>query len=42
MSGATMVVKLKQIFDKFLVTQKILAYIKDEGSNLQTCIQAFK
>jgi hypothetical protein len=42
MSGATMVVKLKQILDKFSFTQKILVYVKDEDSNLQTCVQAFK
>lgn len=42
MSGATMVVKLKQILDKFSFTQKILAYVKDEDPNLQTCVQAFK
>jgi hypothetical protein len=38
MSGATMVVKLKQILDKFSFAQKILAYVKDEDSNVQTCV----
>ncbi len=42
MSGATMVVKLKQILENFSLTQKILAYVKDKNSNLQTCVQAFK
>jgi len=43
MNGATMVVKLKQIFDKFSIIQNILAYItEDEGSILQTCVQAYK
>ncbi len=37
-----MVVKLKQILDKFSFTQKNLVYVKDENSNLQTCVQAFK
>jgi hypothetical protein len=37
-----MVVKLKQILNKFSFTQKILVYVKDENSNLQTCVQAFK
>jgi hypothetical protein len=35
-SGTAMVVKLKQILDKFSFTKK-LAYIKNRGSNLQTC-----
>jgi hypothetical protein len=34
MSGTTMVVKFKHIFDKFALMHKIMAYIKDEGSNL--------
>jgi len=40
-SGATMVMKLKQILDKFSLTQNIVAYVKDEGFNLQTCAMAF-
>jgi predicted tellurium resistance membrane protein TerC len=32
--GVATVVKLKQILDKFGITQKILAYIKNKGSNL--------
>jgi hypothetical protein len=35
-SGVTMVPRLQQLLDKFSLTQKILAYVKDEGSNLQT------
>jgi len=33
-SGAAMVVKLKQILNKFGLTQKIFAYLKDKSSNL--------
>ncbi len=36
-SDANMTMKLKQIFDKFGFTQKILAYVKNEGSNLAIC-----
>jgi len=32
-SGATMAPRLQQFLDKFSFTQKILAYVKDEGSN---------
>jgi hypothetical protein len=35
-SEATMVVKLKQILEIFSLTQKILVYVKEEDSNLQT------
>jgi hypothetical protein len=31
--------KLKQILNKFELTQKIITYVKDEGSNLQTCVR---
>jgi hypothetical protein len=41
MSGATMAMKLKQILDIFSLTQKIMAYVKNEGSNLQTCAITF-
>jgi hypothetical protein len=41
-SGAAMVVKLKQFLDKFGLTQNILAYFKDKGSNPQTCAHALK
>jgi hypothetical protein len=41
-SGVTLVVKFKQNFNKFGFTQKILAYVKDEGSNLATCVQVLK
>jgi hypothetical protein len=33
-SGATMAPKVTTTLDKFSLTQKILAYVKDEGSNL--------
>jgi hypothetical protein len=33
-NGATIVVKFKQILDKFGITQNIMAYIKNKGSNL--------
>jgi hypothetical protein len=33
-SGATMAPRLQQLLDKFFLTQKILAYVKDEGSNI--------
>lgn len=42
MNNIAMAVKLKQIFNKFGLTQKIMAYVKDEGSNLATCVQALK
>lgn len=32
--GATMVLKLQQLLNKCFFTQKILAYVKDEGCNL--------
>ncbi len=41
-SGATMAMKLKHILDKFAFMHKIVAYVKDKGSNLQTCVQALK
>ncbi len=41
MNGATMAMKLKQILDNFSLTQKIMAYVKNEGSNLQTCATTF-
>jgi hypothetical protein len=40
-SGATMVMKLKQILNKFSLTQNIVAYVKDDRFNLQTCAMAF-
>jgi hypothetical protein len=42
MNGAIMVVKFKHILDKFALTHKIVAYVKDESSNLQACVQALK
>jgi hypothetical protein len=41
-NGATMAMKFKHILDKFALTHKIVAYVKDEGSNLQACVQALK
>ncbi len=35
-----MALKLQKTLDRFLLTQKILAFVKDEGSNLQTCVSA--
>ncbi len=35
-----MVAKVWQLLDKFFLTQKIVAYIKDEGANLATCVAA--
>jgi hypothetical protein len=42
MSGVIMAMKIKHILDKFALTHKIMAYVKDEGPNLQTCAQALK
>jgi hypothetical protein len=39
-SGVAMVPRLQQLLDKFFFTQKILAYVKDEGSNIQTYANA--
>jgi len=41
-NGVAMAMKLKQILKKFGLTEKIMAYVKDEGSNLATCAQALK
>lgn len=35
-----MVAKVWQLLDRFFLTQKIVAYIKDEGANLATCVTA--
>jgi hypothetical protein len=42
MNSVAMVVKIKHILNKFGLTQKIMAYVKDEGSNLATYPQALK
>jgi hypothetical protein len=42
MSGVIMGMKLKHILDKFALTHKIMVYVKDKRSNLQTCVQALK
>jgi hypothetical protein len=39
-SGVAMAPRLQQLMDNFSLTQKILAYVKNEGSNLQTCANA--
>ncbi len=41
-NGVAMAMKVKQILKKFGLTQKIMAYVKDESSNLATCAQALK
>jgi hypothetical protein len=33
--------KLQELLDKFSLTTKILTYVRDKGSNLQTCANAF-
>jgi hypothetical protein len=35
-SGAAMAPKLQELLDKFSLTNKILAYVKDEGVNMQS------
>jgi hypothetical protein len=35
-----MVLKLKELLDKFSLTKKIVVYVKDVWSNLQTCANA--
>jgi len=35
-----MVLKLQKLLDMFFLTQKTLAFLKDEWSNLQTCASA--
>jgi len=34
--GIAMILKLQKLLYKFFFTTKILSYVKDEGSNLQT------
>lgn len=36
-SGVAMALKSQQFLDNFFLAQKVVAYVKDEGSNLQTC-----
>jgi hypothetical protein len=36
-SNATMALKLWELIDKFSLIDKILAYVKDEGANFQSC-----
>jgi hypothetical protein len=36
-TGATMVLQLQQLLAMFSLVQKVLAYVKDEGTTLQTC-----
>jgi hypothetical protein len=35
--GAVMAPKLWELLDKFSLANKILAYVKDEGANMQSC-----
>lgn len=37
-NGAIMAPKLRQLLNKFSFIQKNVAYIKDEGFNVQTCV----
>ncbi len=37
-NSATMVPKLWELLDKFFRTDNILAYVKDKGINLQSCV----
>jgi len=39
-SDATMAPKLQKLLDRFSLTHKIMVYVKDERSNLQTCANA--
>ncbi len=39
-SGITMVSKFQELINKFSLITKILAYVKDKGSNLQACANA--
>jgi hypothetical protein len=34
-SGMAMAPKLQELLDRFTLTNKIIIYVKDEGSNLQ-------
>jgi hypothetical protein len=36
-NNATIVLKLQEFIDKFSLADKILAYVKDEGANFQSC-----
>ncbi len=38
-SGVAMAMRL-QLLNKLFFTHKILAHVKDQGSNLQTCVSA--
>jgi hypothetical protein len=39
-SGIATVLKLQKLLDRFVLIEKIVAYVKNEGSNLQTCASA--
>jgi len=39
-SGMVMAPKLQELLDKFILTNRIVTYVKDEGSNLETCASA--
>jgi hypothetical protein len=36
-TGAIMVLQLQQLLAQFSLVQRVLAYVKDEGTTLQTC-----
>jgi len=40
-SSATMVPKLWELLDRFSCIDNILAYVKDKGVNLQSCVTTF-
>jgi hypothetical protein len=39
-SNITMALRLQELLDKFVLTEKVVAYVKDERSNLQTYASA--
>jgi hypothetical protein len=39
-NGVAMIPRLHQLLDKFSLTQKIFAYVKDEGFNIHTYASA--
>jgi len=39
-SGIATVFKLQKLLDRFALIEKNVAYVKNEGSNLQTCASA--
>ncbi len=41
-NGQTLVKKLTELLDNYALRKKIIAYVKDEGSNLNTMISTLK